>query len=83
MEGFTREQLEQLRAVFREELADSGLRIEGAENQDEARRDFMFLRSLRRGVNGTAARIGWVVIAAICGVIIWLVNAGLNFWKAM
>lgn len=82
-QGFSPEQLAQIRAAMREELADAGLRLEGASHQDEARKDFMFLRSLRTGVNGTAAKIGWLVIAAICGAIIWLVNSGLNLWKAM
>ena len=87
MSGFTAEQLRQIEAVVRgavrEELADSGLRLEGAEHQDEARRDFMFLRSLRRGVNGTAAKIGWLVIAAVCGAVIWLVNSGLSVWRGL
>lgn len=80
---FTPEQVGQLRAVMVEVLGDAGLRLDAAEHEDEARRDFMFLRSLRRGVNGTAAKVGWLVIAAVCGAIIWLVNSGLNFWKAM
>lgn len=80
-DAFSSEQLAQLRAVFREELADAGLRIDGADHVDEARRDFMFLRSLRKGVNGTAAKIGWLVIAAVIGAVIWLVNSGLTFWK--
>lgn len=79
--GFTTEQIDQLRSVFREELAGAGLRIDGADHQDEARRDFMFLRALRKGMNGTAAKIGWTVIAAILGAIFWLVNSGLNVWK--
>jgi hypothetical protein len=29
-------------------------------------------------VNGVAGKIGWLVIAAMVGGIIWLVNAGLN-----
>lgn len=80
-DAFSPEQLDQLRAVFREELADAGLRIDGADHVDEARRDFMFLRSLRKGVNGTAAKIGWTVIAAALGAVFWLVNGGLNLWK--
>ncbi|UJW87942.1 hypothetical protein [Devosia sp. SL43] len=80
--GFTKEQLAQLRMAMREELADAGLRLDSADHQDDARRDFMFLRSLRKGVNGTAAKIGWLVIAAVCGAVIWLVNSGLNVWKA-
>jgi hypothetical protein len=78
---FTSEQMDQLRTVFREELADAGLRIDGPDHIDDARRDFMFLRSLRVGLNGTASKIGWVVIAAILGAVIWLVTNGLNFWK--
>ena len=81
--GFSEQQLAQIRAAMREELADAGLRLESSEHQDEARRDFAFLRWLRTGVNGTAAKIGWLVIAAVCGGIIWLVNAGLTVWRAM
>lgn len=78
---FTPEQVAQLRAVMVDVLGDAGLRLDEAEHEDEARRDFMFLRAFRKGVNGTAAKIGWLVIAAVCGVLIWLVNAGLNVWK--
>ena len=81
--SFTKEQLDQLRTAMREKLADAGLRLDGADQQDEARRDFMFLRWLRTGVNGTAAKIGWLVIVAVCGGIVWLVNTGLNAWRAM
>lgn len=79
--GFTDEQIAQIRAAFREELADAGLRLDEPDHVDEARRDFMFLRSLRRGVNGTAAKIGWLVIAAVIGAVIWVFNSGLTFWK--
>lgn len=80
-EGFTPEQQHQLKQIFREALEDVGLRTDGPDHIEEARRDFMFVRSLRKGVNGTAAKIGWTVIAAILGAIFWLVNSGLNFWK--
>jgi len=80
-DAFSPAQAEQLRTIFREELADAGLRIDGADHVDEARRDFMFLRSLRKSVNGTAAKIGWLVIAAIVAAVVWLVNAGLTSWK--
>jgi hypothetical protein len=66
-EAFSPEQMEQLRCAFREELADAGLRIDGPEHVDDARRDFMFLRSLRKGVNGLASKIGWSVIVAVLG----------------
>lgn len=79
--GFTDQQLAQIRAVFREELADAGIRLDSADHQDEAREDFRFLRRLRLGMDGTASKIGWLVIAAIVGGFIWLVNLGLNTWK--
>jgi cell division protein FtsX len=78
---FSPAQLNQLRQVFREEVADAGLRLDGADHVDEARRDFMFLRSLRKSVNGTAAKIGWFVIAALLGVVVFLINGGLNMWR--
>src|SRR5690606_10137255 len=78
---FTPEQLQQLRMAFREELSAAGLRIDAPEHVDSARRDFMFLRSSRLAVTGIAAKIGWVVIAAFLGAVIWLVNTGLNVWK--
>lgn len=80
-DAFSSEQLNQLRSVLREELADAGLRVDGPEHVDDAREDFRFLRRLRKGVDGTAAKIGWTVIAAIVGGVIWLVTNGLNFWR--
>lgn len=80
-EGFTKAQLEQLRLVFREELADAGLRIDGPEHVEDAREDFRFLRRLRRGIDGTASKIGWFIIAAILGGLIWLFTQGLNVWR--
>ena len=82
MEGFTREQLEQLRAVFREELADAGLRLDSVEHQDEAREDFRFVRRLRKRVDGAASKVGMAVILAVTSGIIWLVVQGANLWKA-
>lgn len=71
-----------MRRSIREELADSGLRLDGPDHVDENRKDFQFVRALRVGVNGTAAKIGWLIIAAILGGIVWLVTHGLDWWKA-
>jgi hypothetical protein len=78
---FTKAQMEQFRSAVREELADAGLRIDGPEHVDDAREDFRFLRKLRKGIDGTSSKVGMAIIAAIVGVIIWLVNSGLTFWK--
>lgn len=84
---FTKAQLAQLtdaiRSAVREELADAGLRLDGADHQDDARRDFMFIRSLRKAVNGTAAKVGWAIIAALISAVFWLVNSGLDVWRGV
>lgn len=81
MSGFTNEQLQQLREVFREELGDAGLRIDGPDHVDEAREDFRFVRRLRKGVNGAASKVGMAVILAITSGVIWIVIQGANFWR--
>lgn len=86
-EFFSASQLAQIALVVkeavREELADSGLRLDGADHVDEAREDFRFLRRMRKGIDGTAAKVGWVVIAALLSGVIWLITAGANAWKGM
>ena len=80
-DSFSHEQQQQLKRIFREALEDVGLRTDGPDHIDEARRDFMFVRSLRKGVNGTAAKVGWAIIASVVGLFLWLINGGLQFWK--
>lgn len=80
-QGFSPEQLAQIRAAMREELADAGLRLDGAAHQDEAREDFRFIRRLRKRVDGAASKVGATVILAIASGAIWLVMQGLNLWK--
>jgi hypothetical protein len=82
-EPFSAIQLEQLRMLFREELADAGLRIDGPEHVDDAREDFRFVRRTRRFVENFASKVGWVVILSIVGGIIWLFNLGLNAWRGL
>lgn len=83
--GFTPEQLDQLEQIVqvgvRKGFSDAGLRTDEADQIDEARKDFSFVRALRKGVNGTASKIGWAVIMAVLGAVFWLVNSGLNVWK--
>ena len=68
---------------MREELADAGLRLDGPDHQDAAREDFRFLRRLRTGIDGTASKIGWFIIAAALGGLLWVFNLGLQLWKTM
>lgn len=86
MSGFTQEQLGQLEKIVedgvRKVFADAGLRTDEADQIDEARKDFSFVRSLRTGINGIASKIGWAIIMAVLGGAIWVFNMGLNFWNA-
>lgn len=68
------------RKAVREELADSGLRIDG-DHADSAREDFRFTRKFRLFVEGIAGKIGWVIIGSFVGLIIFLINLGANAWK--
>lgn len=85
MTDLSSEQLDQIeervRRAVRDELADAGLRLDGPEHQDEAREDFRFVRRLRIGVNGIAAKLGWAIIAAFLGGIVWLLQLGLDAWR--
>lgn len=87
MPGLTQEQLQQIESVVRravrEEISDAGLRLDGPDHVDMARDDFRFLRKLRTGVDGIAAKIGWALIAALIGGLIWLVNLGVTTWKGL
>ena len=78
--SFSPEQMTQLHTVFREELADVGLRVD-EDHIDEARADFRFVRGLRRNLNGVAAKVGWVVLLAIVGAAVALFTLGINAWK--
>lgn len=78
-DAFSQAQIEQLRSVFREELADAGLRIDGLEHQDEAREDFRFLRRLRRLWDNSVTRVGTIVLTALVGLALSIV--GMGFWQ--
>lgn len=85
MDGFSAEQLKQLEAIVRtsvrEELNDAGLRLDGADHQDEAREDFRFIRRLRKRVDGASSKVGAAVLLSLTGGVIWLVMQGVNLWK--
>lgn len=70
-----------IRDAVREEFRDAGLRVDAAEYQDEAREDFRFLRRMRNAFDGAAAKIGYTILVAVAGGVIWLVTQGLNFWR--
>lgn len=84
-DGLSQEQMQQIEAVvrraIREEFAEAGLRLDGPDHVDFARRDFMFVRSLRLAVNGVASKIGAAILIACIGGFVWLLQLGFNSWK--
>lgn len=78
--GFSDQQMGQIRAAMREELADAGLRLDDADQQDEAREDFRFLRWLRRLKDGVATKIGNAVLTAAIVVVLAIFGSGWWAW---
>ena len=76
--GFSDEQMGQLRQLFSEVLADAGLRVDEPDHQDAAREDFRFLRRLRTNWDGAVSKIGNAVLLAIIAVGGTII--GLGFW---
>ncbi len=85
-DGFSAEQLAQLRRAVREavgeEMADIGLRVDSSDHQDAAREDLRFLRRLRKAADGWASKVGWLVIAALTSGIVYIVSLGIEAWRA-
>lgn len=77
---FTPTQIQQLRLVLREELADAGLRIDGPEHVDDAREDFRFLRRLRENWDGASKKVGNTILGAIVSLLLAVLGAGFWAW---
>lgn len=54
-----------IRDAVREEFSAAGLRIDDADNRDEAKEDFRFLRRLRQRTDSVANKIGMAIITVI------------------
>ncbi len=77
--GRAPEQLTQIvRSAVREEMADSGLRLDGEIHQDAAKEDFRFLRNLRKTWDGAVSKIGNAVLIAVVAIVGTIF--GLGFW---
>lgn len=81
-EPFTSIQLAQLKLLVKEAMAeafsDVGLRVDSEEAVFEARRDFAVLRWIREAMNRTAQKVGWAVIAALLGAVLFIGKIGLD-----
>jgi hypothetical protein len=75
--GMTSAELEAvIRNAVRVELNTAGLRIDGLDHQDEARKDFIFLRKIRTAMEGASAKVGGAVLMAMVTGLIWLFWVG-------
>lgn len=54
-----------VRAAVRAEFSAAGIRVDDAEDQDEAREDFRFLRRLRVRADSVSKNVGMAVIIAV------------------
>ncbi|MGT3569110.1 hypothetical protein ACVQH5_29345 [Klebsiella pneumoniae] len=54
-----------VRAAVRAEFSAAGIRVDDAEDQDEAREDFRFLRRLRVRADSVSKNVGMAVIMAV------------------
>lgn len=54
-----------IRTAVRAEFSAAGLRVDDAEDQDQSREDFRFLRRLRNRVDKVSSAVGMAIILAI------------------
>ena len=84
-DGFSPEQILQLEAIVekgvRQGFADAGLRIDDGASVDDARKDFAFIRLMRRTLGGWATNIGWFIILSVLSAIGWLIWQGFQLVK--
>ena len=66
--------------MFREEMADLGLRIDNAEDVDAAREDMRFIRRLRRSWDGAAGKVGNAVLIGVTSAGLAILGAGFWAW---
>lgn len=79
----SREELRQIvRDAVREAFDDVGLQVEDKDDIKEARRDFDFIRSLRRNVTGIANKVGMAIVLSLVGGFITIVTFGFKAFFA-
>lgn len=76
--GFSEEQLDQMRGVLNDVLADAGLRVNEPHDQDAAREDFRFIRRLRLAWDSAGKKVGNAVLFGALGILGSII--GLGFW---
>jgi hypothetical protein len=65
-----------VRKAVRVELNAAGLRVDNVDHQQEAIKDFLFLRRLRTALDGASAKVGGAVLMTMVSGLIWLIWVG-------
>ena len=78
--GFSEEQLAQMREAMRQVLTDAGLRLDDTDQQFEAREDFRFLRRFRLSWDGAAKKVGGAILGGVIVVVAAIMVAGFWTW---
>jgi hypothetical protein len=69
-----------VREAVREEFHALGLRADDHDHIDEARKDFSFLRGIRKSFENVSSKIGNAILLAISGVVILIFSIGFKAW---
>lgn len=67
-----------IQRAVRTEFESAGLRVEDADDKDEAREDFRFVRRARNVFEGASSKIGGALILAAVGGFVWLLGMGVK-----
>jgi hypothetical protein len=69
-----------VRTAIREELHAVGLRADDANQVDEARKDFLFMRRMRTFTESLANKIVLTLVVALVGGLATIVGLGVQAW---
>ena len=70
---------ELVKEAVSEALLEIGIRADGHDNVELARKDFLFLRSIRETFSSAAGKVGSAVLLGVVGGFMWAVWWGIQF----
>ena len=71
--------LEEVNEPATEAMHDIGIRTDEPDHIEQARKDFIFLRSVRETFSSAAGKIGSTILLAVVGGFLWAVWWGIQF----
>lgn len=83
MSDVVRMSKDELKALVKEAVTeamhDIGIRTDEPDHIEQARKDFIFLRSVRETFSSAAGKIGSTILLAVVGGFLWAVWWGIQF----